>query len=1359
MAITIDTSIDLTGAAAGLGQLTSMVDAAVANMNRKMVAGGGGMAAPLGFGGIGGSRVGGMVNEMEKMIGLTGRLNQGLDRMTSLFTGGLGFGVALGGIGLFTAALSRSIEKAREFQTAQIAIAATIQSSYRIGPPGTKTDWTTSANPADRAKAFQVASVEAAKLNQDIIQRQAKNILTYQEELQAFQSSLAPGARKNLSTKQVLNISENAAVVAKSIGLRGEEIANAARLLMGGGVNVGRSTIGRVLGIKNQDVLGKSGKEFETFINERLKGFEAAQPTFAKSIEGVMSTLEAQLDVYLANIGTKLMKGISGSIESLGKALEGPGAEKFGDTLVDLFASVGKGIEAIATSPAIPTIMKFISFLAANGDKIVIGIALMSLIGIVTKVGGSLKSLVGWFGEIAATAATAAGAVDGLAMATNNIGGSGALARGVGVKGGKVARMTANEMAIAAEAEIASANLMAQAAFKGGRFGSAGGNVAAGARGAFRDPTTGKFISKTEAALRGSRGSFLAGQAQMDALGGVVGANYLAGRIPGVMGPMQQASLRERAIKTFGTEGVMSKKMLSLIERNPQMASNIMSAMAVGGQMGKNGLTALIGTQIAGMVLPEKMTSNPLFSVATNGIVAGATAAPLAGKMWGALSGTAGKLLGLAGGAGVGATLGTNFGALLAAGGLTSAAAIGTGVVLPAIAGGLIGKEIRQSVWRGADDPDEVARQKAGRDYQEKKIPLAAKHEELFIKKKALEKAIKTGDGWEQSKSDESGWYNPKHWLGDLTFGYLADGFKPNKVKGSGFTPDQLKKSLAYVNKQLKDTEDVQKAVVISNNRDGVSKDIETRAKTLQDVAGIGWGLDRDKQRLEADRMMNQSKLIEMFNTPTGIPLDADLKGKLLTDYYTKGTQLHDDYGGKKLSASDMDKALRGAGQDLMYQRLTRENKERATNQSMVLDMQRKQLIDGAGLKTIDKEYEMGRAGIELQMAQSKGTLGAAYKPTLDKALHAFDVQFNKPLKEIEQQMGNLQLGVSSQHVIESAQLAFKAVRAKIKQAVQMFKETGEGLTPEQGAQYLREQQAQMKADVYRAMNSKQLGLGSTPEARIQNAAISEIAQQNFGNKAQLFGARGWDMSSGMMGTFGQIEAYRRSPGVNPNMVNQFAQDSINTQLVSMQRRMQDARSQRDQITMQAKYAPLELAQADLGVRSAKFADKKHGMVLTDYDKARWSYAEKMADYDEARKRGSQTMGDIRKAVDEERAMEKEGRENAILGAQAQKEGVEAQQKLNAVMKSRLDIDIAKMEQDYARAVQEATAYLDGMHGKGKGGGKPGDSKPGKPGEAGDTPPINFTINGGFTQSDVDRWMPFIRDRLCQMATQSGNRK
>lgn len=1340
MSIAIGTSIDLTGAATGLGQLTSMVDTAVANMNRKMMSASAGIAAPLG---IGGPKVGQIANEMEKMVGLTGRLNQGLDRMTTLFAGGLGFGIALGGIGLFTAALTRSIEKAREFQTAQIAIAATIQSAYKIGPPGGKVDWTTSTNPVDRARAFQVAQLEASKLNAEIIRRQAKNILTYEEELQAFQSSLAPGARKGLSTKQVLNISEQAAIVAKSIGLRGEEIANASRLLMGGGVNVARSTIGRVLGVSNADITGKAGPEFEKFINERLKGFKAAQQPFAVSIEGIMSTLQAQLDVFLASVGDKLMKRISGSIQSLGKTLEGPGAEKFGDMLADLFESVAKGIESIAKSPAIPMIMKFISFLASNGDKIVIGIALMALMGVITKVGGTLKTLVGWFGEVAVAASSAAGAVDGLAMATNSIGGTGVAMAGRGGRGAAGRMTTASEIATAAEAEVIAANRAAESAFVSGKWGGGKGNVAAGARGAFRDPTTGKFISKSEAALRTSRGRALAGEVQMDAFSNVLGADYLTGKIPGVMGPMQQATLRERIVKTFGTEGAMAKKMLGLAETNPAMATKIMGAMSVGGKMGQSALKAFIGTQIAGMVLPEKITGSAAWDIGTNAFIGGSAIKQLLPS------------IGMGTLTGAGATLGTGAGALLAGGGAGAAAAISLPLIA-AIGGGLIGTKIRQSVWSGIDEPGTAAKIAAGRKWQEKQIPLAVKHEDLLTRKREIEKAIKSGGGFERETPNEMRAYNPQHWLGDTTFGYMEEGFGTTKEKGTGFSPTQLKKSLAYINAQLKDTEEVQRAVITSNARGDIVKGIIAKSQTLQTSASLGWGVLRQKQDIESRRMAEQAKLLELYNAPdTGIPLDKDLKTKLTLDYFTKGTTLNKQYGGKKLSAADMDKALTGAGQDLMYQRKTREINEKFASESLIADMQRKQLIGGAGLKTIGQEYTLGRQAIEIQMAQSKGTLGADYKATLNKALHAFDVQFNKPLKEIEQQMGNLQLGVSSQHVVEAAQLAFKAVRAKIKQAVQLFKETGEGMTPEQGQQALREQEAQMKADVYKAMASKQFALGTTPEARIMNAAISEVAQQGFANKGEMFKAKGFDMSSGMTSSFAQIEAFRRSPGVTAPMVNQFAQDSINNNMIQMQRRIEDARAQQEQNALQQKYAPLQTAQAEMGVKQAQFGKDQRMMTLTDYDQARWATAEREVRYEEAQKRGPQTYEDIKKKVQEGFDIQKQQDDMAIQGAQANKEGVALQQKINERLTKRLDYDLGKLEKDYARAVEMATAYLSSM-GK-KGGGKP--TKSGKSEES-EGPAFDITINGGgFTEADVDKWIPRIREKLCQEATRSGSRK
>lgn len=380
----LQTGVDNSRVPAGLSQFEAMVEARVRAIKTKLA----------GIQGLGGEfrPAGGFVSGLNRLNNQLGanviganRFQHSLDRMAGTLNTGLGIGTAVGGLALLERSFSRAIEKARQFQTAQLSIAGAIQSSYKIQDP--------QGQEIKGFEGFQQAQLVASKINADIIKRQAKNILTYEEELGVFQSSIASGARKGLSPEQILDVSENVGIVAKTLGLHGEQIANAARLMLGGGVNVARSTVGRALGVSNSDIAGRSGQELIDFIMARTKGFSAGQPEFEKSIEGILSTLEANLDVFFAKVGTKFFDKVSGPLDGLNDLFEGVEADKFADTLANLFGAGFSALQAIAESPAIPIITRFLEFLSKFGDELLLIGALSKLNTLLLGVAGSVTNL------------------------------------------------------------------------------------------------------------------------------------------------------------------------------------------------------------------------------------------------------------------------------------------------------------------------------------------------------------------------------------------------------------------------------------------------------------------------------------------------------------------------------------------------------------------------------------------------------------------------------------------------------------------------------------------------------------------------------------------------------------------------------------------------------------------------------------------------------------------------------------------------------------------------------------------------------------------------------------------------------
>jgi len=347
--------------------------------------------------------------------GVGGALRTGGNGLVSSLTGmgtlstGLGIGAAVSGMALLEQGFARSIRKAKEFQTATLAIAATLGS---IG------SWQgANGRPLPQNQQAQRNMWEAEKYRQTILTRSAKNILTFDEQLQSFQSGLASGARKGLKPDQIMKLTEQTAIVAKTLGLRGEQISNASRLLMGGGVNVARSTIGRALGISNADISTRSGPQLERFLQSKMKGFDQMQSKFEGSIEGMVSTLEAKIDVLSARAGAKFMKGIAPTLKQIGMLSEptrdqfdkgAKGQEQFTkslktyqqqsktmDSLVNAaaqgFNGLFNGVKAVVESDSFKTLLDVLIRISSVSKQIMLAMVFKGIASAVMGATGALQ--------------------------------------------------------------------------------------------------------------------------------------------------------------------------------------------------------------------------------------------------------------------------------------------------------------------------------------------------------------------------------------------------------------------------------------------------------------------------------------------------------------------------------------------------------------------------------------------------------------------------------------------------------------------------------------------------------------------------------------------------------------------------------------------------------------------------------------------------------------------------------------------------------------------------------------------------------------------------------------------------------
>lgn len=310
-----------------------------------------------------------------------------LDRMGRTLTAGLGFGVAAGGLNLLERAFDKAITKARDFETAVLSISAARASAFNVqtrsGVP------ISGEGTADKnlKYGFMYQQSQAGRINKELIKRAASNILTYEEQLGAFLVTTSVSARKGLTEKQQLNLSEYLAVAAKSLKMSGQQITQQVRVVTSG-QNVPRSVLGPNIGLDRPSEQKKlrelTGDKYYDFLIGKVKGFLAGQPAFAESIEGTLAQIESKFDILGAKIGQKFVRKIRPALNDLDDAFASGEMDRFADDVATIFVNIAKVIESIARSPALPMIRNFIEFIANNGSNLLILVGLSKMLGFLT---------------------------------------------------------------------------------------------------------------------------------------------------------------------------------------------------------------------------------------------------------------------------------------------------------------------------------------------------------------------------------------------------------------------------------------------------------------------------------------------------------------------------------------------------------------------------------------------------------------------------------------------------------------------------------------------------------------------------------------------------------------------------------------------------------------------------------------------------------------------------------------------------------------------------------------------------------------------------------------------------------------
>jgi hypothetical protein len=868
--IVFDASINTAGMAIGANQAEAIINKMAVQVQAKAAAMNKAMGT-MAIGGLGGlSTFGGYITNAERAVNITGNLSNALNRLTGVFNGGLGIGIAVGGLAALVGGFTKAIEKAKQFEVAQLSIGATIQSAYQILDHQGKE--------LSGPLAFNVSQREARYLNKDIIERQRKNILTYEEELQAFQASLMAGSRKGLSPEKVLDVAELAGIVAKSTGAHGEEIGHAARLILGGGVNVSRSRIGQLLGVSNQDIKGRTGDDYLNFIMGKMKGFKDKQMTesFAASVEGITSTLESQFDVLWSRVGKNFMDKMKPSLQKLGSVLEGAGGDQLVDTLSKLFIGVFTALEKIATSPAIPVLMKFFNFIAGNADKIIITTALLKLVQVLGAVAGAAKFVSKFFTDLGIQSTGAAIGVDKLTAANQRLAASTAGVAASGGAAGLTGAMAANALVMGANGKYmgpqAAKKLAAQRAIaeEEARFsGMALMPLPSVANVGLTSRQRRILEHNTPLARRAQV------EAQFLAQNAVPGQqSFERATLEAQYNNMWYAAQQERLMQARMAEGAIK---IPVTER---MAAGWANAKLLGqaalpylGRMGNNAFMATMGTQVAGMVMPQKWSQSPEWDFAQKAIIGGAVAKPLIPVMLKATGG-------LGSFAGIGGRGALSLGEIAGAGGAAGVAGTAGAVLSSGLAGWLIGSYINKKLWQ------KPSKKEAEAEKALKETRAGLKDIDIYDQKEDIERKIKDYELAKKGKGDLFKLArNQKSIKDSLAYGLNYDALIANEKK------------------KLADLEKERTARIASVDKNKAAVDLENDAKKWQSISSIGYGPENLNRQLKAESLQKKSTLEKLFSQGS---ITEDQRNRLSKeiDSWTADQRAKESLGKQKLEAS-----------------------------------------------------------------------------------------------------------------------------------------------------------------------------------------------------------------------------------------------------------------------------------------------------------------------------------------------------------------------------------------------------------------------------------------------------------------------
>ena len=425
--------------------------------------------------------------------------------------------------------------------------------------------------------------------------------------------------------------------------------------------------------------------------------------------------------------------------------------------------------------------------------------------------------------------------------------------------------------------------------------------------------------------------------------------------------------------------------------------------------------------------------------------------------------------------------------------------------------------------------------------------------------------------------------------------------------------------------------------------------------------------------------------------------------------------------------------------QNAQAHRLIEENRGLMKNSITDISRRHKEALEEGGLDTLTSQYRKGRKTIEDSVRQNKDLTASEVPGVLKKRLADFDRVFDLRGKQIAQQLENLNLGGAGFNTIRKLALTFQDTMHKIDHAVSMHL-----MSIAQAVELKAQQKTVYMAELEKAPLELQkfaLEQGKRPFeedlARRQAAqATKTVGDAGHRNDEALKRRREEDEDRA-------DAALNLSPELRESL--NIAKERQRNPILP-EAEMTTGNANWDRLMYSAKNRRPGLPGASGGLDLQKRMNDVYNTVLAEKQRA-----------DERAMESADTTNEslydmARKTI--QTPYEKLQAESAMADDMAKIS--EATKNLAPVLSGLADI-AAKIEFAALRqAVADSIKYLNQMVGGGKAGAK---AKADAEMTAADKAiTIAIAPTAGFTEKDVDAWIPKIREKLCKAAATSGAR-